>query len=78
MGKYDNLAKDITFNPPRRHPLTGKDVKVQTDDGIWQDAKIIHVYGDNQFYLVVMTDYQYFMNRRFECLRRKYVRIKED
>jgi len=68
MGKFDDIAPDITLDPPVRHPLAGKKVKVKTKNGV-EVGKIIHVFGENQFYLVVITDYFYYMNRRFECVR---------
>jgi hypothetical protein len=76
MGKYDDIAPDITLDPPARHPLAGRKVKIITQKGE-EIGKIIHVFGDNQFYLVTVTDYTFFMNRRFECLRSHHIKLLE-
>lgn len=76
MGKFDDIAPDITFDPPKRHVLAGKKIKIKTRNGI-EDGKIIHVFGDNQYFLVVITDYYFYMNRRFECVRGRQVKSIE-
>ena len=75
MGKYDDIAAGIKFDPPIKHHLAGKKVKALTQSGTWEDANIIHVYGDNQYYLVVIRDSAYFMSRRYECVRSHRIRM---
>lgn len=73
-NKYHDISQHITFDPPERHHLAGQKVKLLISDNCWTDAKLIHVFGDNQFFLVAVKDYNCYTNTRFECVRKNRIK----